>query len=93
MNHGTQARKDIEVMRQQVAETKEMLLKTIQDQQQQNTELRNLITFQEKERRKDKAVVLRLIQELNKKDKETEQYPSFPIFVLPLGKSLIVVCL
>ena len=73
MNHGTQARKDIEVMRQQVAETKEMLLKTIQDQQQQITEIRNLVLFQMKEKKIDKAEVKRLLKELNEKDKETKQ--------------------
>ena len=73
VNHGTQARKDIEVMRTQVAETKDMLLKTIQDQQQQITEIKNLVLFQMKEKKIDKAEVKRLIKELNEKGKETKQ--------------------
>ncbi len=72
MNHGTQARKDIEVMRQQVAETKEMLLKTIQDQQQQITEIRNLVLFQMKEKKIDKAAIERLLKEQDEKE-ETRQ--------------------
>jgi hypothetical protein len=73
VNHGTQARKDIEVMRKQVAETKKMLLKTSQDQQQQITEIRNLVLFQMKEKKIDKTAIERLLKELNEKDKETEQ--------------------
>jgi hypothetical protein len=73
VNHGAQASKDIEVMRQQVAETKEMLLKTSQDQQKQIIEIRNLVLFQMKEKKIDRTEVKRLIQELNEKDKETEQ--------------------
>jgi len=60
-------------MRQQVAETKEMPLKTIQDQQQQITEIRNLVLFQMKEKKIDKAAIERLLKELNEKDKETKQ--------------------
>src|SRR3972149_244007 len=63
VNHGTQARKDIDVMRQQVAETKEMLLKTIQDQQQQITEIRNFVLFQMKEKKIDRTEIKRLLQE------------------------------
>jgi len=76
VNHGTQARKDIGVMRPQVAETKDMLLKTSQDQQQQITEIKNLVLFQMKEKKIDKAEVKRLLKELNEKDKKiriTEQ--------------------
>jgi hypothetical protein len=50
-----------------------MQLKTIQDQQQQITEIRNLVLFQMKEKKKDKAAIERLLKELNEKDKETEQ--------------------
>jgi len=50
-----------------------MLLKTSQDQQQQITEIRNLVLFQMKEKKIDRTEVKRLIQELNEKDKETKQ--------------------
>ena len=70
--HGTQARKDIEVMRQQVAETKDLLLKVIQDQQRQITEIRNLVLFQMKEKKIDKAAIERLLKEQNEKE-ETKQ--------------------
>jgi hypothetical protein len=71
VNHGTQARKDIEVMRQQVAETKEMLLKTIQHQQQQITGLRNLVVSMEKENKIHRHAVERLLKE--SKERETKQ--------------------
>jgi hypothetical protein len=70
-----------------------MLLKTIQDQQQQITEIRNLVLFQTKEKKIDRTEIKRLLQELNEKGKETKQQPFFPTLVLLLGKSLIVVCL
>ena len=50
-----------------------MLLKTIQDQQQQITEIRNLVLFQMKEKKIDRTEIKRLLKELNEKDKETEQ--------------------
>ena len=55
-------------MRQQVAETKEMLLKTSQDQQQQITEIRNLVLFQMKEKKIDRAAIERLLKEQNEKE-------------------------
>jgi hypothetical protein len=59
-------------MRLQVAETKELLLKTIHDQQQ-ISELRNLVLFQMKEKKIGRTEVKRLLKELKEKDKGTEQ--------------------
>jgi hypothetical protein len=50
-----------------------VLLKTIQDQQQQITEIRNLVLFQMKEKKIDRTEIKRLLKELNEKDKETKQ--------------------
>jgi hypothetical protein len=49
-----------------------VLLKTIQDQQQQITEIRNLVLFQMKEKKIDKATIERLLKEQNEKE-ETKQ--------------------
>jgi len=49
-----------------------MLLKTIQDQQQQITEIRNLILFQMKEKKIDRTEVKRLLKEQDEKE-ETKQ--------------------
>jgi len=42
-----------------------MLLKTSQDQQQQITEIRNLVLFQMKEKKIGKAAIKRLLKEQN----------------------------
>jgi hypothetical protein len=49
-----------------------MLLKTSQDQQQQITEIRNLVLFQMKEKKIDKAAIKMLLKEQNEKE-ETKQ--------------------
>ena len=68
VNHGTQARKDIEVMRDEMR----LMRRMFGEQQKEIAELRNLALFQERKEKMDKAAVKRLIGELNEKDKETE---------------------
>ena len=65
-NHGTQARKDIKVMRDEMR----LMRRMFEEQQQEIGELMNLALFQDKERKIDKAEVKRLVQELNEKDKQ-----------------------
>ena len=68
VNHGTQARKDIEVMRDEMR----LMRRMFGEQQKEIAELRDLALFQERKGKIDKAAVKRLIGELNEKDKETE---------------------
>jgi hypothetical protein len=70
VNHGTQARKDIEVMRQQISETKEMLLRIIEGQQKEIAELKDLILFDDKPSEKLKIVRERLLE---REKEETKQ--------------------
>jgi hypothetical protein len=69
VNHGTQARKDIEVMRDEMR----LMRRIFEEQQKEIAELRNLALFQEKEKKIGRTEVKRLLKELNEKDKETEQ--------------------
>jgi intergrase/recombinase len=69
VNHGTQARKDIEVMRDEVR----LIRRMFGEQQKEIAELRNLALFQEKEKKIDRTEIKRLLKELNEKDKATEQ--------------------
>ena len=68
VNHGTQARKDIEVMRDEMR----LMRRMFEEQQKEIAELRNLALFQEKERKIDKAEVKRLLKEQDEKE-ETKQ--------------------
>jgi hypothetical protein len=69
VNHGTQARKDIEVMRDEVR----LIRRMFGEQQKEIAELRNLALFQEKEKKIDRTEIKRLLKELNETDKATEQ--------------------
>lgn len=69
VNHGTQARKDIEVMRDEVRLVRRML----GEQEKEIAELRQLALFQDKQKKIDRKAVERLAKELNEKDKKTEQ--------------------
>jgi hypothetical protein len=70
VNHGTQARKDIDVMRQQITETKEMLLRIIEGQQKEITELKDLILFDDKPSEKLKIARERLLEHEKEETKQ-----------------------
>ena len=76
VNHGTQARKDIEVMRSEVFKLSRIIVKQQAESQTLNEKIDKLpdvVKFLADENKIHKSAVERLLQELREKDKETKQ--------------------